>query len=227
MTARQSRPVRLRRLCRGLHRIAPARSRAQPRGFVAPEPTGSTVLVLAAPRHWLLLGTSRPELQFRDPIRDPRKGWLVDGHRIVELEYSTRSGAYQWRFDLDVPRQAQKGFVELAASSVEERTAVRPGRDHGRRRPGLASNGAAARAVPRASAPAAPLRCASSIATAGVVPSGFAGRVGQGRVADPHNRCSPRTARAETDPWRGALCGKQGLLIRPGKASRPRRARRV
>jgi hypothetical protein len=30
-------------------------------------------------------------------------GWLVDSHRIVQLHYSNRSGAFVWRWDLDGP----------------------------------------------------------------------------------------------------------------------------
>jgi hypothetical protein len=74
-----------------------------PPTFVAPEPSGSTVLVLSAPRHRLLLGIPRGHLEFAIQYGLHADGWLVDGHHIVQLEYSTRSGGYQWRFDLDAP----------------------------------------------------------------------------------------------------------------------------
>ena len=76
---------------------------AAPPTFVVPEPTGSAVAVLGSRLSRLQLGISRADLEFA--IRDGlhADGRLVDGHHIVELEYFTRSGSYQWRFDLDAP----------------------------------------------------------------------------------------------------------------------------
>jgi len=71
--------------------------------FVAPEATGSTVLVFSTPRNRLQLGISRKAFEFALRYGLGATGSLVDRHRIVQLSYGTRSGASQWRFDLDAP----------------------------------------------------------------------------------------------------------------------------
>jgi hypothetical protein len=49
------------------------------------------------------VGISRADLEFAIRYGLHADGRLVDGHHIVELGYFTRSGSYQWRFDLDAP----------------------------------------------------------------------------------------------------------------------------
>jgi hypothetical protein len=57
--------------------------------------------VLGSPRTLLRLGAE--DFNATTSNRARVGGWLVDRRPIVWIEYSTRSGGNQWRFDLGAP----------------------------------------------------------------------------------------------------------------------------
>jgi hypothetical protein len=97
-------------------RSAPLRTLPAPySGLLQLDPAGPPTFVVPEPpskKNFTVLGTTRYRLRLDVPPGDQvlsmpsglrAHGWLVNGHRIVELEYGTRSGSNQWRFDLDAP----------------------------------------------------------------------------------------------------------------------------
>ncbi len=63
-------------------------------------PVGSA-LVLDGRRDRLDFGADAPALAGAVAQGGHATGWLVDGHRLVEFAFTTRSGTTAWRFDLD------------------------------------------------------------------------------------------------------------------------------
>jgi hypothetical protein len=76
-----------------------------PPSFVVPDPTGSGLEVLDERSDRLEQGADADPTELADAIRSGGgvTGWLVNGKHIVQFEYSSRSGASEWRWNLDAP----------------------------------------------------------------------------------------------------------------------------
>jgi hypothetical protein len=93
-------PAPLRRLASpyvGLLQVDPN----APPSFVVPDEKTRSVQALDHRSDQLLLDGNASDLPNAENAGAGATGWLVNGHHIVEYRYSTRSGATQWRWDLD------------------------------------------------------------------------------------------------------------------------------
>jgi len=74
-----------------------------PPSFVLPAPFSLQVLDIRSDR--LLLDAGSPKTGLTEALSNGGQagGWLVNGKHIVNFEYSTRGGAFIWRWNLDAP----------------------------------------------------------------------------------------------------------------------------
>ena len=72
-----------------------------PPSFVVPDEKTRSVQVLDHRSDQLLLDGNSSDLANAETAGATATGWLSKGHHIVEYGFSTRSGATQWRWDLD------------------------------------------------------------------------------------------------------------------------------
>jgi hypothetical protein len=77
--------------------------KSRPPSLVVPDPETTSLAVLDGKSDRLFLDSPRADLTAAIRVGARVSGWLVDGHHIVELQASTRSGDTQWRWDLDAP----------------------------------------------------------------------------------------------------------------------------